>query len=317
MIPSRALLGLVVLTAFAAAAAAAACDKNSATPTPTPSASTSASVTAAPLPHGATACGDMGCLEFEKLEDAFATVLDDHPIIVAVGEAHAPKGATVSSSTKRFTDEVLPALSGKASDILVELMQPPTGCQKATAEVRQKQEVVTQKQAQTDQNEYVTLGTKARAVGVVPDLLRPTCDDLAAVADSGEPIAASLSLIKHLTVAKVKALVDRNRKTDADAKKIVFTYGGALHNDLAPTRELADYAFGNELSAHALGKYAEVDLFVPEFVQETDNWKKLEWYDTWKKLSPTAKVVMLRPRERTFVIFVGKSVQGSLDAGAP
>ncbi len=313
--PRPALVALVLLTA------AAACDKHSATPAATPSASASASAAvAAPLPHGAVACGDLGCLEFDKLEDAFATVLDEGPKVVAVGEAHAPKGATVPSSTKRFTDEVLPGLAGKASDILVELMQPPTGCQKATADVRQKQEVVTQKQAQTDQNEYVTLGTKARALGVVPDLLRPTCDDLAAIADAGEPIAASLGLIKRLTVAKVKQLVDRNGKTEADAKKIVFTYGGALHNDLAPQRELADYAFGTELSAYTMGKYAEVDFFVPEFIVDNDNWKKLEWYDTYRKLPHTTKVVMFRPRARGYVILASApppGTQGSSDAGSP
>ncbi len=292
----------------------AACDKHTATPTPGTSAiSASASASAAPaapLPHGATACGELGCLQFAKLEDAFATVLDEDPRIVAVGEAHAPKGATVASSTKRFTEEVLPTLGGRASDILVELMQPPTGCQKATAEVKQQQQVVTQKQAATDQNEYVTLGTKARALGIVPDLLRPTCDDLSQVADSGEPIVASLSLIRRLTVGKVKQLVDRDAKSDADAKKIVFTYGGALHNDLAPVADLAPYAFGIELSAYVGGRYAEVDFFVPEFVTESDNWKKLEWYGAWKALGPSAKVTMFRPRPHGFVILAA-TTQGS------
>lgn len=300
----------------------AACEKHAPDAPATGASASAASSTPPPPPppHGAVACGDLGCLEFDKLEDAFATVLDEGPKVVAVGEAHAPKGATVPSSTKRFTDEVLPGLAGKASDILVELMQPPTGCQKATAEVRQKQEVVTQKQAQTDQNEYVTLGTKARALGVVPDLLRPTCDDLAAIADAGEPIAASLGLIKRLTVSKVKLLVDRNGKTEADAKKIVFTYGGALHNDLAPQRELADYAFGTELSAYTMGKYAEVDFFVPEFIVDNDNWKKLEWYETYKKLPHTTKVVMFRPRARGYVILASApppSTQGSSDGGSP
>lgn len=295
--------------------AAASCEKNEPTKSP-PSASASvapASSSAAPvvaaLPHGATACGDLGCLRFEKLDEAFATVLDEQPLILAVGEAHAPKGAAVASSTKRFTDDVLPILAGRTSDLLVELMQPPSGCQKTTTTVKQAQTVVTQKQSENDQNEYVTLGTKAKGVGIVPDLLRPTCDDLANVADSGEPIAQSLALIRRLTVNKVKALVDRDRKSDADVNKIVVSYGGALHNDLSPSPALADYAFGKELAAYVGGKYAEVDFFVPEFVVENDNWKKLEWYEAWKKIDSAGVrgVLMFRPREHGYVIVANRT----------
>ena len=74
--------------------------------------------------------------------------MKNDPLVLGVGEAHAPKGATAPSSAKRFTEEMLPLLAGRASDLLLELMMPPAGCTDAAAEVRKKQEPVTSQQAQ-------------------------------------------------------------------------------------------------------------------------------------------------------------------------
>ena len=290
-----------------------ACGKRTDTATPASSAtasapSASAVASAAPPLHGGTRCGDLDCMQFDRVEDAFQLVLDDKPRVVAVGEAHAQKDATVASSTKRFTTEILPLLQGRASDLLVELMQPPTGCQKQTDDVRTKQKVVTEKQAVTDQNEYVTMGTEAKKLGIVPDLLRPTCADMAAISDAGaDAIPMSLSLIKRLTSDTVKKLLERDAKNPADTEKLVVTYGGALHNDLAPKPELAAWAFGPELSAYTQGKYAEVDLYVPEFVDESDKWKKLEWYAPYQAVANKGKVTVFRPRPGGFVILFARS----------
>src|SRR5207244_6846029 len=96
-------------------------------------------------------------------------VLASDPRVLAIGEAHAPRGATAESAAKRFTRELLPLLAGRASDLLVELMMPPPGCADAAAEVRQKQAPATSQQAPSNQSEYVAMGEKARALGIVPD----------------------------------------------------------------------------------------------------------------------------------------------------
>ena len=51
-----------------------------------------------------------------------------------------------------------------ASDLLVELMMPPDGCAEETTEVRQTQAPVTSQQAPTNQNEYLAMGERARAL---------------------------------------------------------------------------------------------------------------------------------------------------------
>ena len=63
---------------------------------------------------------------------------------------------------------------------------PPTGCVDAVAEVRRDEEPVTSRHAETDADEYVAHGERARAaLGIVPDMLRPTCADMDAIRARG------------------------------------------------------------------------------------------------------------------------------------
>jgi len=250
----------------------------------------------------------MGCAQYDAIEDAFKAALASKPLVVAIGESHAQKGKEgIASSAKRFT-ELMPFFNGKASDLIVELMMParlPDGgaCVQTAVAVKEKQKVVTGQQASSNQNEYVEMGNAARKQMIVPDLLRPTCDDLAAIDKAGDDmVAVSLQTIARLTKAKVGQLLDRNAKTPADADKIVITYGGALHNDVAPKKEFADFSFAADLIAKTGGRYVEIDLYVPEFIEDTDNWKKMEWYPHYDKAKLGNKVTVFHPREQSFVI---------------
>ncbi|MGH7293946.1 MAG: hypothetical protein ACRELB_03380, partial [Polyangiaceae bacterium] len=153
----------------------ASCDHHPSSPPPVASVSPAASApvaatatAAAPGPPplaGGVPCGALGCLQFESPRDAFLAAIAGDARVVALGEAHAQKGATATSAAKRFTGELLPLLKGRASDLLVELMMPPRGCADAAAEVRQKQAPATSQQAPTNQNEYLAMGEAARGLG--------------------------------------------------------------------------------------------------------------------------------------------------------
>lgn len=227
----------------------------------------------------AKVAGAPACLKFASPEDAFRFVLSKDPLILAVGEAHAQKGTeSLASSTKRFTEVLLPILAPRASDIVVELWAPDPKCIKEVKKVATAQKPVTDVQASTNQNEYVVLGTKAKEAGMTPWLLRPTCDDFAMLADAGaDTVSASLGLIKRLTQSKITQLYDRN-KASSPPQKVVVAYGGALHNDLAPTEAMRDYSFGPELDLLAAKRYIELDLIVPEYVKASPAWEKLPWY---------------------------------------
>jgi hypothetical protein len=253
-------------------------------------------------------CGDLACTQYESPADAFVDVMASAPLVLAVGEVHAPKGARVPSAARRFAETLLPLLRGRASDLLLELMMPPAGCVDAAAEVRTKQRVVTSHQAETDQDEYVQMGDRARALGIVPDMLRPTCADVEWMrGDHGDRVAAALETIARLTSLQAKRLVARDEASDADAGKIVVVYGGALHNDLAPAPEKARWTYAPELDAYTRGRLVAVDLVVPEFIGDDETWRALPWRAAYDPDRLGAKTTLFRLGDRSFVLVFARS----------
>lgn len=245
---------------------------------------------------------------FDSPAQALAAVLADKPRVLAIGEAHAQKGSGVDSSAKRFTQELLPSLKGKASNLLVELMLPAKGCAKKVEAVREKQKVVTEKQAETDQNEYVAMGQEAKKLGIVPDLLRPSCADLDAIDKAGpDAVILSLRTIARLTREQAAPMIERGDK--AGGEPMVVVYGGAMHNDTAPPPERADWSYGADLSARVKGRYVEIDMYVPEFIQDTDAWRRLPWYPHFDKTKSPGKTTLFRLGPGSYVLIFPATVK--------
>jgi hypothetical protein len=242
---------------------------------------------------------------FDRDEDAFDAVLKDDPAVLAIGEAHAQRGATAASSAKRFTDELLPMLAGRTSNLLVELMIPPTGCVKQVEAAHSAQKPVITQQAETNQNEYVVMGEAARKLGIVPDPLRPTCDDLAQINDAGDDaISRSLETIARLTTAQATKMIEHR------GAKMVVTYGGALHNDAAPPPERAAWSYGPALSKQVAGRYVELDLYVPDFITTAENWTKQPWYAAWLKHKASGKALLFTLAPHDYVIVLAPRLAG-------
>jgi hypothetical protein len=221
-----------------------------------------------------------------------------------VGEAHAQKATPgVPSSAKRFTAEMLPELKDKASDLVIELMVPPTGCEAKTKAVNKEMGKVTAQQAETNQNEYVTMGDTAQKLGIDPHLIHPSCDDFKAItAPGGDPADASLRLIARLMRETTKKALARNEK--AGVEKIVILYGGAIHNDIEPAPAVKDYAYGPDLVAFTKGRYVELDVFVPELVHDAGLWPKFVWYPHFDKTAHPDKTTMFAPLPSSFTILL-------------
>jgi hypothetical protein len=293
-----------VRAAFAVAAAslfAPACRR---TPS-TSSATSDAGIVARGVP-----CGALECMQYDTPREAFlqALALANAPLVLGVGEAHAPNGATVPSAAKRFTDDLLPAIADHTSDLIVELMMPPTGCADAVAQVRREQEPVTSRHAGTDADEYVAMGSKARQLGVVPDMLRPTCADMDAIEHASatqsatDMIDVSLTTIARLSGSQAARLADRDALSDADSGKLVVVYGGALHNDLAPPPESARWSYAPDLAAHVGGRFAAIDLVVPEFIGLDATWAKLPWWPHYDEGRLGRKTTLFRIGPQSFVL---------------
>lgn len=272
-------------------------------PPPPPAASAAARPGSGPEP-----CGALNCTLFDGPEQAFRVALERRPLVLAVGETHAQKGSeAVRSTTSRFTGELLPLLGGKASDLIIELWIADPKCnKKKVAAVAEQQKEVTRDQAEGNQNEFVALGNKAKELGIQPHVLRPSCDQYDEIVSAGvDGIPKMLAMIKALTEAKAKELLDRNRAAGAD--KIVITYGGAMHNDLAPKPGREEWSFGRELAAAAGGRYVEIDLIVPQFIKDNASWRGLPWFEHFEKGKNPTRATLFNPGDNAYALVFAAS----------
>lgn len=283
-----------------------------------PATSDGAASKAGPAPHDALAppvvppvvepCDPFTCLRFPTAAAALLHVLElDAPEALGVGESHArAQSEHIASATARFTSELLPAIAERSEALVVELLAPPSDCRRETRErVAQEEREITEGQASTNQNQFLQLGHEAKRLGVTPYILRATCDDLDAIAAAGEEgVLVIMETIAHLTVQEVERLLAR--RPPERARHMVLAYGGALHNDLAPRPGRERWSYGPRLQELTGGSYTELDLIVPEHIQDTDSWRAQPWYDSVPALSPESSV-LLQIAPRRWVLFLSAS----------
>lgn len=317
---------------FGIALSLAACNHRS-QPAPTPRATSTAPATAAARPSGAPgpsaaasaapasdplACGGLGCRLYDTPAKAFAAVLEKKPLVLAVGETHAQRGSEgIESATRRFTRQLLPELKGRASDLVLELWLGNSRCQKQVKKVAKQQKKVTKHQAKTDQNEFVTLGNTAKALGIQPHVLRPSCKEYDRILKAGPgDVEQMLEMIARLTGDQLIGLVEQNKKRAPDAD-LVLAYGGAMHNDLFPREDREKWSFGARVSKATGQRYAALDLIVPEFVKDTAAWRSLPWYPYYRRGQYPGKTLLFRPGKGSWVlVFPEQSAAGAAsDAG--
>jgi hypothetical protein len=227
------------------------------------------------------------------------------PLVVAVGEAHAQKGAPkVESATRRFGAELLPAFAGKAKDLVLELVVPDKACRQGEDKaVRERTKAVTEPQAEGNQNEFVALGFAAKRLGIRPAPLVPTCEELGAIVKAGEgDIAAMLGLIADVTVRETVAFLERG-----DPKKAVVVYGGLVHNDVEPRPGREAWSFGPRLRERVHGRYVEVDLIVPEHIGKSDLWTSLPWFSHYDAERHARKAILFQPTAASYVLVFPRS----------
>ena len=249
------------------------------------------------------ACGPYECRRFDAGSDALAFVLDGQPVALGVGEAHALAGSEhVASTARRFADELLPSLGGRASHLVVELLNPDPRCETATREVREKQEPVTAPQSAQNQSDYVELGRRARALGIEPFVLSPSCDEFRAIAGAGDrAIEVMLETIARVTSRMLRGALAKNRA--AGRAGVVIGYGGALHNDIEPSAAKASWSYGPDLVAFTQGGYVELDLIVREFVKDTDTWRALPWYPYFDPARFADRWLVMRTGPQRYALF--------------
>jgi hypothetical protein len=292
-----------------AAAPGAAPSSSAPAPAPVPAAASpapepaTAAATAAPAPVFRE-CGELACKAFPSASAAFDFVLGEKPRVLAIGEAHAQSdGPKAASSTKRFMDALLPRLAPRASDLVIELWLANGSCGKVEQKVQQQQASVTAPQAAGNQNEFLELGHRAKALGVMPHALVPSCEQYQKIAGAGAAdIEEMLTMIKSVTERDVQELLAKRA-----ADRLVVAYGGAMHNDLVPRPGREDFSFGPELSRATGDRYVELDLVIPEQIKDTEAWRALPWYAHYSREKAGSDAYLYSWAPHAYALFFPKA----------
>jgi hypothetical protein len=161
--------------------------------------------------------------------------------------------------------------------------------------VERQTEAVTQNQTATAKNAFVELGHRAKALKIQPHPLTPSCEEYAAITRSGDnDVATLLETVARVTTRKVAELLAKPQSS------LIVTYGGAIHNDVAPRPGREAWSFGPELSGRAA--YVELDLIVPEYVKDTEAWRSLPWYEAFAKAPRSEATRLFATGPRSFVL---------------
>jgi hypothetical protein len=235
---------------------------------------------------------------FDTPEAALAAALHDKPRVIAVGEYHQIKGgANVPSALTRFRTQLLPTVAPLAGDLVVETWVTAGKCGKTEEKVATQVQETT-KRPETTEDEIVTLLKAGKAAGLRPHILTIDCKEYQALLpkeDGKIDYEALLATVtRHLKLEALAAL---------KAGRSVVVYGGALHNDVYPRKELKAYNFARDLTKASSGRYREVDLYVPEYVESDAEITGAPWWPTVEKRPPDKTALVVRGPSSFIVVF--------------
>jgi hypothetical protein len=234
---------------------------------------------------------------FDSPEEALASIVQKRPRVIAFGEYHEVKGAPkVPSAIARFTERLLPRVAAIASEIVVETWVTEGNCGKQEEKVVE-QVAETTKRPETTEDEIVTMLKRAKASGLAPNILTVTCKEYRALLDDAGELDL-VRLLRAITVLLARKTTERLRETPGD--HAVLIYGGALHNDVYPRKELRQFSFASELERTTRGRYLEVDLYVPEYIELDKQIAAEPWF---KQIAPDKTTLVKRGANSYILVF--------------
>ena len=245
------------------------------------------------------ASADAPASTYPSAAAAVQALLAGSPRVVAFGEYHQQKKtARIPSALRHFTRELLPTLSAAgATDLVVETWITTGSCGEVERKAVARVDKATQRPASTE-DEVVTLLRRAKESGLEPRILQVACKDYQAIFGSGRlDYDKLLRLTRDQLETQIRAALQR------PGSRLVVSYGGAIHNDLHPPNDLT-YAFGEAIARTVNGKYLEIDLYVPEYVEKDPLIRREPWYQQYRRaFRPHLVVVVARGPESYVLIF--------------
>ena len=237
-------------------------------------------------------------MSYPTMAAALRHVLAMEPRLLAIGELHQTKAtARIPSALKRFTHDMLPLLRDEgATDLVVETWLTTGSCgeveQKAVAQV----EKTTERPARTE-NEVLGLLRQAKEAGMVSRILQVACKDYQSIMGGDEvDFERLLRLTREQLETQLRIALRRR------GSGLVLSYGGALHNDLTPDSELEPFAFGPAMARTVGGRYVELDLYVPEFVETNPTVRNQAWFAVYQRAYRRGQFTLVRLGETSFAL---------------
>ena len=243
---------------------------------------------------------------YPDLGAALTAIIPADARVVGFGEMHSRTDrAQVTSTLAHFTNEAVPVLKDRLSDLIVETWITDPHCGSA-AQVATAKVTTTMKRPAATKSEIAQLADAAKAAGIQPHAMRITCDDYARIAPPGKDIdvPAMLDLTtRELTRIATEAVVHRDK--EPTHRPWIALYGGALHNDRFPDKGVEDWSYAAKVDELTHGHFVEVDLIVPELAEGDPASAKQPWFDLVKRAGRTVQVYTRG--ERSFVVILPRS----------
>lgn len=260
-------------------------------------------MTFVPLLLALGAASDGGIAVFPDARAAFARVLERRPAVLAVGEYHEIEGASpkVKSAVKRFATDLLPLLKGRAGALVLETWITNGKCGEVENQATAAVAKTTQRPATTE-DELTTLLDRSFKLGLANHILLLGCDEYRSMLGADGELDGEKSLMLVRRKVEEKTLEAREKGEGGVPGRAIVLYGGALHNDLFPAEGFEGVTFGPSLREATDGGYVELDLLVPEYVENYEDLKKEPWFAEAMKLSRAGKTVLVSPGPDTRVL---------------
>jgi hypothetical protein len=227
------------------------------------------------------------------------------PTVIGFGEFHQQSATKeVVSAIERFTANLLPMLSARISDLVVETWISTGQCGETETKVTAEVDQVSDRPPETE-NETIRMIKQAAALGVQPHVLKLGCDDYAGLqGDGGVDYLKLLELVgERLGEEAVFAMENRA------SQKAVAIYGGAIHNDALPDEMWESVSFVPKLKASSAKiNYVEIDLYVPEFIQNSAIAKNENWFPLFEKQSSKKEVLLIELGPKSYILVFKKGV---------
>jgi hypothetical protein len=233
---------------------------------------------------------DAAASTYPSAAAAVQALLASNPRVAAFGEYHQQKKtARIPSALRHFTRDILPALrTAGATDLVVETWITTGSCGEVERKAVARVDKTTQRPASTE-NEVVTLLRRAKESGLEPRILQVACKDYQAIFAGGRlDYDKLLRLTRDQLEAQIRAALQRS------GSRLVVSYGGAIHNDLQAPPDLSPYAFGDAIARAVDGRYLEIDLYVPEYIEKDASIRREPWYQKYRRAYRPKRVVVVQ-----------------------